>query len=350
MLRSQMARLEHRDPRHRRRAVRALFELDDPAAMSAFLPLLDDPDPWFNSKAMQAVRRWYPGDAPEAADSLAGSPQVARRRLAAEVLPRRPDVGEALTCLSRLLDDDDATVRLQAWTTRLDLRPAAEDDSIQAALSDSSAAVRRLMLTALADRDPSESLVLRALKDPNPRVASTAVAMFTSPHTEPTAAVAEQLHRLAVSGGSDELRASVACALLEQPNVDIGDLDIAAWLQPVRPAVVAAVVEGLTGTDWWSDAELVAALRAVESPALMPRLLRRSSGPGPDSLQSAMLLDESVDQFVRMRILEDLLGRTVNSATGASVRLIVEMDENPLSVLARSVLSQQRAIGIGEEE
>ena len=37
-----MSRLKHRDIRTRRRAVRTLFEHDDPSVLDAFEPLLDD--------------------------------------------------------------------------------------------------------------------------------------------------------------------------------------------------------------------------------------------------------------------------------------------------------------------
>ena len=49
-----MARLKHRDIRTRRRAVRTLFEQDDPQTLEAFESLLDDEDPWFVSKALEA--------------------------------------------------------------------------------------------------------------------------------------------------------------------------------------------------------------------------------------------------------------------------------------------------------
>ena len=53
-----MARLKHRDIRTRRRAVRTLFEHDDPSVLEAFKPLLDDNDTWFVSKALDAYRMW----------------------------------------------------------------------------------------------------------------------------------------------------------------------------------------------------------------------------------------------------------------------------------------------------
>ena len=38
--------------------MRELFEIDDENNLSAFIPLLDDKDPWYRSKAIDAFRTW----------------------------------------------------------------------------------------------------------------------------------------------------------------------------------------------------------------------------------------------------------------------------------------------------
>ena len=50
-VRSALAKLHNRDVRQRRRAVRHLFEMNDPEALSGFIKLLEDNDPWFREKA-----------------------------------------------------------------------------------------------------------------------------------------------------------------------------------------------------------------------------------------------------------------------------------------------------------
>ena len=47
LLQYELDRLNHKDVRQRRMAVRRLFEIDDPAALAAFIELLDDDDEWF---------------------------------------------------------------------------------------------------------------------------------------------------------------------------------------------------------------------------------------------------------------------------------------------------------------
>ena len=55
-----MNRLTHRDIRTRRRAVRDLYEHDRPEALEGFVTLLNDDDPWFVAKAIDAHRKWAP--------------------------------------------------------------------------------------------------------------------------------------------------------------------------------------------------------------------------------------------------------------------------------------------------
>ena len=50
--------LNSKDDRKKRRAVRELFELDDENNLSSFIPLLDDKDSWYRSKALEAFRMW----------------------------------------------------------------------------------------------------------------------------------------------------------------------------------------------------------------------------------------------------------------------------------------------------
>ena len=59
-LKRAMDRLKHRDVRTRRRAVRTLFETDDPQCLEGFQRLLNDKDTWFVTKALDAYRIWAP--------------------------------------------------------------------------------------------------------------------------------------------------------------------------------------------------------------------------------------------------------------------------------------------------
>ena len=67
---TEIARLKHKDVKIRRRAVRHLFDNDNPGALKGFVPLLDDKDPWFRNKSLDAHRKWAKSQ--EYQDILAG--------------------------------------------------------------------------------------------------------------------------------------------------------------------------------------------------------------------------------------------------------------------------------------
>ena len=57
-LETDISRLSNKDVRVRRRAVRSLFDDDNPMALKGFVPLLNDNDSWFRSKSLDAHRKW----------------------------------------------------------------------------------------------------------------------------------------------------------------------------------------------------------------------------------------------------------------------------------------------------
>ena len=104
-----MARLKHRDIRTRRRAVRTLFEQDDPTVLEAFKPLLDDKDPWFVSKALDAYRMWGITAGVEAVATLLRHKNLDVRRAGANLLIPLGQPGKSLAF--EALTDTDAVVQ-----------------------------------------------------------------------------------------------------------------------------------------------------------------------------------------------------------------------------------------------
>ena len=107
-----MARLKHRDVRTRRRAVRTLFEQDDPSTLEAFEFLLDDEDPWFVSKALEAYRMWSQSQGATSVQTLLNHASTDVRRVGANLLAAHGEAGAviALSCL----DDSDGVVQKKA--------------------------------------------------------------------------------------------------------------------------------------------------------------------------------------------------------------------------------------------
>ena len=107
-----MARLKHRDIRTRRRAVRTLFEANDPSTLEAFNSLLDDEDPWFVSKALDAYRMWAVSSGPEAVATLLKHASIDVRRAGANLLAPLSEDGFSLA--KQALEDKDTVVLKKA--------------------------------------------------------------------------------------------------------------------------------------------------------------------------------------------------------------------------------------------
>ena len=108
-VRPALAKLNHSDVRQRRRAVRHLFELNDPEALNGFEKLLDDPDPWFREKALEAIEKWAASKDLVLIEKLSQSRDNTRRLLAARIAIRAGRAGQVI--LGKLSSDNEPYIR-----------------------------------------------------------------------------------------------------------------------------------------------------------------------------------------------------------------------------------------------
>jgi hypothetical protein len=107
-----VSQLSHKDIRIRRRALRSLFEIDSPSNLEAFLPLLDDKDSWFRSKALEAHRMWAPRLGIDSLTPLATHKSIDARRCAANLLEK---YNEDTTSVAKILyQDEDNLCKIKA--------------------------------------------------------------------------------------------------------------------------------------------------------------------------------------------------------------------------------------------
>ena len=169
-----MARLKHRDIRTRRRAVRTLFEHDDPSVLEAFKPLLDDKDTWFVSKALDAYRMWGVLSGSEAVETLLTHRNLDVRRAGANLLTPLGEQGVSLALSA--LNDEDSVVQRKAARALLHVKdtnvaerlaqhgsdairttgmshPALDESALKTGLSDAHEGVRLAALNSALKRN-----------------------------------------------------------------------------------------------------------------------------------------------------------------------------------------------------
>ncbi|RJU88406.1 MAG: hypothetical protein DWC02_01540 [Candidatus Poseidoniales archaeon] len=208
-LESQISRLSNKDVKIRRRAVRYLFEEDNPDALRGFVPLLKDKDSWFKNKSLDAHRKWAKSsedllplmennqriagellekvDAPEIAKELLSSEDHITRGFAAKSLASVKDLHEKFAAdphhsvriiaannsvdvdlISSLISDAHSAVRRSAIATASKEGLKLNQETLEKGLSSSDPALRSL-IASLAVKSGGDMLE-RACKDSNPKV------------------------------------------------------------------------------------------------------------------------------------------------------------------------------------
>ena len=206
---TELARLKHKDVKIRRRAVRHLFEADDHRALKGFIALLEDKDPWFRNKSLDAHRKWANSpedlmplmennqrtagellekvDAPDVARKLLESKDHLTRSFAARSLAKVEDLHELFSSdehhsvrivaasnsldtklISKLIDDSHSSVRRAAIATASNEGLELNDETLERGLSSSDPSMRSL-IASLAVKSGGDMLE-RVCKDSNPKV------------------------------------------------------------------------------------------------------------------------------------------------------------------------------------
>ena len=322
-VRTQVAKLSHKDVRQRRRAVRHLFEENDPLALSGFIPLLADADPWFRDKAMLAVRTWVRSDDDEVVQFLSESETAAHRALAAEVAPRLRNDEVAGEVLVRLCADAETSVMHAAWTARLQ-KPAPE--VVDQALDCADHIVRRRAAEVATGAE-----LVRALGDAHSRVRQAALAVAGS-----------NLHDAAVLAALDDCVAAGDARAMELrlPSMVATDLaGLVPWVAAPTPRMRKALVAALADVAWWECEPLLAALGSSEDILLLPRLLRSRQADGAKALRRTLLGEETLDNLAKARLLEHMVGRPLEAEDIALAEDLAASTDTLLSQSARMLLA-----------
>ena len=278
-LNAEISRLTSKDVKIRRRAVRALFEEDDPSALRGFVKLLDDPDFWFRNKALDAHRKWA-----TSAEEL--EPLMAKnKRLVAEMLQKIPDKDIAI----KLLSEDDNVIRCFA------AKVLADSESFHSKFaSDEHHSVRIIA----AQNSNDEKLISSLINDNHSAVRRAAI----STASEKDMNLDERVLKNALNSTDSSLR-----SLIGSMSVKMGGeiLEIASKDSDpkVRKSISDALRQEINTVD--SRIENI----AKNSPEIIVRWLRMRYDSDSNSLRWAMIEDTSLNQRIRSKLIEQMDGR-----------------------------------------
>lgn len=336
-VRVEVERLSHKDVRQRRRAIRHLFELNDPFALSGFLQFLDSDDQWFVDQSIEAIRRWDNGGKKELLERLSKHKSSEIRLLSLEIVSRYDDSSEVL---SKLRNDSEPEVAKRAWIVSLRQNPDDQFHEIAVdGLNSNFVNVRRAVIESAIDRG-IEQLVLKGLRDPSPIVISKSIEALSSESLE-----IDKIREFLVHS-SPLVRSSAYYRIYSENKLIIEDTK--SIISNHSSETMEVIIEVFSGSLDWASEELLSLLMEVPSDSLIPRLIRNSPSMEVDSIRANLLLGKCND-IRKMRYLEDLIGRNFGKETLSSVvKLSEEIDEGPVRSMALEVLRDRSTLGKGE--
>ena len=344
MKHSAVSRLFHKDERQRRRAVRKLFELDDPEYLGDFIPLLNDEDPWFRQKAMEAVGRWLRDGHGEVVEMLAKSTYVEQRVLAARLALRSGEGGGEI--LLELCKDSGSSVRLAAWKARLGVDEDGAAAEIARAVKSDDSEVRQSAILRLSIMEVIDvNLLKTALNDPSPRVLDAAVSLVAKrPELNEDSEIEGLLITIAMGKEGPMRTAAIgvlASKTLGSPKIAALVLDLT---EGGSAGLVSSLATGLRGIPWWQVEGLANRLMTTADDRLVARLLRGEGSDEAVPIRNAILSDPSKSTVLRARIIEDLIGRRVDETTLDIVSSLSKSDDESLSAISRSLLFEASSL------
>ena len=329
-VRPALAKLNHSDVRQRRRAVRHLFELNDPEALEGFVKLLEDPDPWFREKALEAIEKWAASKDLAVIEKLSKSRENSRRLLAARIAIRADGAGRAI--LETLSSDGEANIRLAAWKARISI----DENSIAEALIVDDRAVRRAVAERVSTLENVDSrIILQLLNDDSETVRASAIGIIEADSATLDEEIENRLNEL-ITKSSGELKARIASILLASSQNQID-----SWIEDSNTAFVNRFSRSLRDTDWTSVEGLPEMLKSNASEMLLIRLLRGERSKSGSILRNELLMDESRSEEMRSQLIEDLIGRPISESTLSLMEELTKSDLELISSSARNLLAEQ---------
>ena len=314
-----MSRLKHRDIRTRRRAVRTLFENDDPSVLDAFKPLLDDEDGWFVSKALDAYRMWGIVAGPEAVATLLQHRNLDVRRAGANLLSPLGDSGLDLSLMA--LDDEDGVVQRKA--AKALLRFEQEDVALRL-ICHANTGVRT---TGVHHRAVPEAQLRKALEDDHEHVREAALEVVLREGME--------LNMEAFLPFLEANLQTVNILIWVAKHQPDGLAELTARLEPRH---MKAVSDHLRNEVQSSDDVIVQHL--LDSGVLEPvaRWVIRQDA-AEDELRWQLINDDRLHVIERSKLLERLVGRAGEADVLNRANELMESTEEELLKVACENLS-----------
>ena len=323
-IQSAIAKLKHKDIRHRRRAIRVLFEANDPDNLHAFEAMLSDEDPWFRGKALEAYRNWAPYQEASSLDPLIESTRVEANRTASTILEKMNT--DCTKQAMKLIESNDiSAVKFAAMyiakkgTSELNTDLTNHQNSI----------VRREVVSSpsLNDKD-----VKKMLADDDDIVFKNCIRELNKRNVALTDNELDETMKREV--GKIEL----VPILLKNKDSRVGKATLN--LNKKEQKEFLSLLSKYCDT---SDHPAILSIHNSGDKNLLSRWIVRKQGDGFDKYREMLIFDSSIDIVQRARLVETLVGRPNDDFVQNIVEKILAAKEHDLLVQEAHMLSTASA-------
>lgn len=277
---AEISRLSNKDVKIRRRAVRQLFEEDNPRALIGFVDLLDDSDFWFRNKSLDAHRKWAKN--PEDLVPLMKN----NKRLVGELLQRI----DAPEIAAELLDEEDHIIRsfaAKSLAKSVDLHPTFADD------------LHHSVRIIAAENSSDESLISVLIQDKHSAVRKAAIANAVEQKLQ----LDEKILISGLASSDPSLRSLIATLAVAN-----GGKILEKACKDTNPKVKKSIADTLRNDVDKVD-ERIENIAKI-APDIIVRWLKSRYDQDSSELRWSMIENNSVNPRLRSKLIEQMEGRS----------------------------------------
>ena len=305
-LETEISRLSNKDVKIRRKAVRRLFEMENPMALRGFVPLLNDSDFWFRNKSLEAHRKWAK-DVDDLLPLMKG-----HKRLIGELLQRidAPEIAK------ELLEEEDHITRSFA------AKNLAQVESLHSRFA---ADLHHSVRIIAAENSSDKELISSLIEDKHSSVRRSAIASAAKNQLR----LDEKTLEKGLASSDPALRSLIASLAVHS-----GGSVLEKVCRDTNPKVRKSIADTLRREVMEVDERVD--LIANICPEIIVRWLRSRYDPKASSLRWTMIENTTINSRTRSKLIEQMDGR---DDVDEQRLAIVSEDDSVLVQLAASNLS-----------
>jgi len=333
-------RLNHKDERQRRRAVRKLFEVNDSNNLDSFVPLLEDDDQWYRERAMEAITKWAGFNDIAIVNKLSSSEYIEQRILASKISLRLGQ--EKLEIIDKLCSDREITVRIAGWESKLQANSEKIDELILEGLKSKDKIIRKITINKLAKmNDVDVKILISALKDDSYVVRKAALEIIRNDSKLSEMEIFDS-YLLKMSGENTKKEINGVIKILVKKTLENQEIQekVISWSESESVEIIDPLISGLRGIKWWEIKELKEHMYEKSSDLFVNRLLRGNRESVAAEIRIKILSDSKRSEEMRARLIEDLVGRQVDKMTLEIIKQISISESVLLSTISKEFLRE----------